>query len=84
MHIYKELVKPDTWFTQEIEAVDKNYRGQVIPHIKISVNGDVLYEFLDHTKSFHEGFFAFQQHDPGSVVQIRKVEVMELPDTPKK
>jgi hypothetical protein len=84
VHIYKELVKPDTWFTQEIEAVDKNYRGQVIPHIKISVNGDVLYEFLDHTKSFHEGFFAFQQHDPGSVVQIRKVEVMELPDTPKK
>ncbi|NNE91859.1 MAG: DUF1080 domain-containing protein, partial [Verrucomicrobiales bacterium] len=25
------------------------------------------------------GYFAFQQHDPGSKVCIRKVEVMELP-----
>jgi hypothetical protein len=27
------------------------------------------------------GAFAFQQHDPGSRVTIRKVEVMELPAT---
>lgn len=79
VHVYKQLVKPGTWFTQEVEVVDKNYRGKVLPHIKVSVNGDVLYEFLDHTSAFHVGHFAFQQHDPGSKVEIRKVEVMELP-----
>ena len=29
--------------------------------------------------AFQSGHFAFQQHDPGSVVSIRKVEVKELP-----
>jgi hypothetical protein len=79
VHVYRQLVEPDTWFTQEVEVVDKNYRGTVMPHIKVSVNGEVLYEFLDHTRAFRQGHFAFQQHDPGSVVEIRKVEVMELP-----
>lgn len=79
VHNYKQLVPAGTWFTQEIEAVDKNYRGKVLPHIKVWVNGELLYEFLDHTAFSHEGHFAFQQHDPGSVVEIRKVEVMELP-----
>jgi hypothetical protein len=79
VHIYKQLVPPDTWFTQEVEVVDKDYRGQVVPHIKVWVNGELLYELLDHTKSFQEGHFAFQQHDPGSRVEIRKIEVKELP-----
>jgi hypothetical protein len=81
VHVYKQLVPPDTWFTQEVECVDRNYRGKVIPHIKVKVNGDLLYEFLDHTNAFQEGHFAFQQHDPGSRVEIRKVEVKELPET---
>jgi hypothetical protein len=80
VHVFKQLVPPDTWFTQEVEVVDKNYRGKVLPHIKVWVNGDLLYEFIEHTGFAHEGHFAFQQHDPGSVVQIRKVEVQELPD----
>jgi hypothetical protein len=42
------------------------------------VNGDELYEYLDFSKAFTEGHFAFQQHDPGSVVNIRRVEVMPL------
>jgi hypothetical protein len=50
-----------------------------VTHLKVSVNGEVLYEFLDHDRAFTEGHFAFQQHDPGSKVTIRKVEVMELP-----
>lgn len=79
VHVYKKLVPPDTWFTQEVEVVDKNYRGTVMPHIRVWVNGDLLYEFLDHTKAFQQGHFAFQQHDPGSKVEIRKVEVKELP-----
>ena len=80
VHVYKQLVKPDTWFTQEVEVVDKNWRGKVVPHIKVTVDGDLLYEYIDHTNFSHSGHFAFQQHDPGSVVQIRKVEVQERPD----
>lgn len=80
VHVYKQLVKPDTFFTQEVEVVDKDYRGKIVTHIKVSVDGEVLYEFLDHNRSWKEGHFAFQQHDPGSKVTIRKVEVMELPD----
>jgi hypothetical protein len=79
IHIYDTLVPPDTWFTYELEVVTREYRGTVIPHIKVSVNGKLLYQFLDHGNSWKEGYFAFQQHDPGSRVEIRKVEVMELP-----
>jgi hypothetical protein len=79
IHIYDTLVPPDTWFTYELEVVTRDFRGSVIPHIKVSVNGKLLYQFLDHGNSWKEGHFAFQQHDPGSRVEIRKVEVMELP-----
>jgi hypothetical protein len=81
VHIYKQLVPPDTFFTQEVEAQDVNYRGKLVTRIKVSVNGELLYEFQDHDRSWTEGHFAFQQHDPGSRVTIRKVEVMELPAT---
>ncbi len=47
------------------------------------VNGDLLYESLDDTRSFDAGQFAFQQHDPGSKVEIRRIEVKELPDSAK-
>lgn len=69
--IKRQLVPPDTWFTQEIEA-----RGN---HITISVNGQTLYEFVDANNTYTEGFFAFQQHNQGSEIRIRKVEVIELP-----
>ena len=29
--------------------------------------------------TFKDGHFAFQDHDPGSIVNIRKVEVMPMP-----
>jgi hypothetical protein len=81
VHIYKQLVPPDTFFTQEVEAQDVMYRGKMVTRIKVSVNGELLYEFQDFDRSWTTGHFAFQQHDPGSRVTIRKVEVMELPDT---
>ena len=77
-HVYKQLVPPDTWFTYELEVVDKNWRGKTVPHIKVSVNGEVLYELIEYTKAWEYGHFGFQQHDPGSKVHIRKIEVMEL------
>lgn len=78
-HVYKRLVEPDTWFTYELEVRDDVWRGKNMTRIKITINGNELYEFLDFNLTFKEGHFAFQQHDPGSKVLIRKVEVMELP-----
>ncbi len=63
--------KPDEWFTQEVIA-----NG---PHIIIKVNGKVTVDFIDENKTYTKGHFAIQQHDPGSVVKIRKAEVKELP-----
>ena len=78
-HVYNRLVEPDTWFTYEIEVRDDVWRGKDITRIKVTVNDDELYEYLDFALTFKEGHFAFQQHDPGSKVCIRKVEVMQLP-----
>ncbi len=77
-HVYKRLVEPDTWFTYEIEVRDDVWRGRDVTRIKITVDGDELYEYLDFDQTFKEGYFAFQQHDPGSRVCIRNIEVMDL------
>jgi hypothetical protein len=72
--VLKKLVPPDTWFTQEIEAVGN--------HIIIKVNGETTVDYIDKNNTYTTGHFAFQQHDPGSQVWIRKIEVIELPDEP--
>jgi hypothetical protein len=79
LHVYEQLVPPDTWFTYQVECVDTRWRGNVVPHIKVWVNGKLLYELQERTKTWDKGYFAFQQHDPGSRVEIRKIEVKELP-----
>ena len=79
-HVYKQLVKPDTWFTYELEVRDDVWRGRKMTRIKITVDGNELYEYLDFALTFKSGHFAFQQHDPGSKVSIRKVEVLPLAD----
>jgi hypothetical protein len=79
-HVYQQLVKPDTWFKYEIEVRDNVWRGRKNTRIKVTVDDNELYEFLDFDQQFKEGHFAFQQHDPGSKVSIRKVEVMPLAD----
>jgi hypothetical protein len=79
-HVYKQLVEPDTWFTYDVEVRDDVWRNKPVTRIKITVDGNELYEYLDFDQTFKEGHFAFQQHDPGSRVSIRKVEVMPLGD----
>ncbi len=79
-HVYKQHVKPDTWFTYELEVRDDVWRGREMTRIKITIDGNELYEYLDFAKTYGEGHFAFQQHDPGSKVSIRRVEVMPLAD----
>lgn len=81
VHIFDDLVPPDTWFTQEVEVRNIDYRGQVIPSITVRINDKVLFTFLDHSRRFNDGgHFAFQQHDPGSKVSLRKIEVLPLAD----
>lgn len=77
-HVYQQHVKPDTWFQYDLEVRDDVWRGRKVTRIKVTVNGNELYEYLDFALTFKEGHFAFQQHDPGSRVSIRKVEVMPL------
>jgi hypothetical protein len=79
-HVYKQLTKPDEWFKYEIQVQDAVWRGRKCAKIKITVNGDELYEYFDFANTFKEGHFAFQQHDPGSKVCVKNIEVMELPD----
>lgn len=77
-HVYKQHVKPDTWFNYEIEVRYNVWRGRKNTRIKVTIDDNELYEYLDFELQFKEGYFAFQQHDPGSKVSIRKVEVMPL------
>ena len=78
-HVYEQHVKPDTWFKYEIEVRDDVWRGRNVTRIKVIVDGKELYEYMDFALTFKEGHFAFQHHDPDSIVSIRKVEVMKLP-----
>ena len=79
-HVYTQHVKPDTWFTYDIEVRDDVWRGRKMTRIKVAIDGNELYEYLDFALTFKEGYFAFQQHDLGSRVSIRKVQVMPLAD----
>lgn len=69
--VLKQLHKPDEWFTQEVIAEGN--------HIVIKVNGETTVDFVDEKSTYTKGHFALQQHDPGTVVKFRKIEVKELP-----
>jgi serine/threonine protein kinase/formylglycine-generating enzyme required for sulfatase activity len=72
MIVLEQLHKPDEWFTQEVTAIGN--------HILIKVNGKTTVDFVDEKNRHATGHFALQQHDPGTVVKFRKIEVKELPD----
>ena len=71
--IYEQLVKPDTFFTQEVLADGD--------HVVIKVNDKITVDtkLTGDNLKLVEGHFAIQQHDPGSTVKIKKIEVIELP-----
>jgi hypothetical protein len=71
--IFKCPHKPNEWFTQEVIA-DGN-------HIVIKVNGETTVDTVIPNIKFTKGHFAIQQHDPGSVVKVRKIEYKPLPPT---
>ncbi len=71
VNVGEQLVPDDTWWTQEVIAEGN--------HITIKVNGKTVVDFTDPDKTYLKGYFAFQQHDPGSKVEIKNVMVKELP-----
>ena len=79
-HVYKQHVKPDTWFKYQIEVRDDVWRGRELTRIKVTIDDKELYEYMDFEMTLKDGHFAFQHHDPGSIVHIRKVEVLPLKD----
>jgi hypothetical protein len=73
---YKRLIADDTWWNQHIIA-----NGN---HIVIKVNDETIVDFVDEKNTFTKGYVAFQQHDPGTVVQYKNVMVKRLPPTESK
>jgi hypothetical protein len=74
------LVEPDTWFTQEVIA-----NGN---HIQIILNGKKVVDFNDEKNTHTKGHFALQQHGPAKdgpdvELQVKRIEVKELPKTSK-
>lgn len=63
--------EPDEFFTQQVTVVGNK--------ISIEVNGKKTIEFVDEANNYKTGHFALQQHDPGSKVCFKKIEVKELP-----
>jgi hypothetical protein len=71
VNVTEMLVPPDTWFTQEVIAEGN--------HIIIKVNGKVTVDYVDEKKTHTKGYFAFQQHNLGSEIFVKNVQVKELP-----
>ena len=68
----KQLVEDDTWWTQHVVAIGNR--------IIIKVNDQIVVDYIDEKNTHTEGHLALQQHDPGSVVLYKNVQVKPLPD----
>jgi hypothetical protein len=71
VNVTEQLIPDDTWWTQHI-IVDGN-------HIIIKVNDKVVVDFVDKDSTHKKGYLALQQHDPGSVVHYKNLQVKPLP-----
>ena len=63
-------VPVETWFTLEAEAVG--------PRLRLWIDGKLQCDWTDPEQVFTAGHFAIQAHTPGTHVQIRRLEVLEL------
>ena len=72
--VNRMLVRPDTWFVLEAEAVGN--------HLRVWVNGTRTVDWTDPVETYTRGHFGIQVHDNRSHVQIRKLEVMEIRPAP--
>lgn len=72
--VTEQLVPDDTWWTQHVIAIGNR--------TVIKVNGKIVTDFIDDKHTYKSGHLALQQHDPGSVVEYRNVQVRRLPADP--
>jgi len=68
--IKKQLIEDDTWWTEHIIA-----KGN---HIVIKINDEVVVDYVDEKNTHSKGLLALQQHDPGSVVHYRNIQLKKL------
>jgi hypothetical protein len=74
--LYDSPVKDDQWFTVNITVKDQN--------VVVKVNGKIVIDYTEPEGATSErrigkGYFALQQHDPGSSVRFRNLKVKALP-----
>jgi hypothetical protein len=79
VNVTRPLVEADEWFTIEVIANDN--------HIVIKVNGAITVDFVDRANTYRRGHLALQAMSDAvvkgqTIVQFRKIEIKELPDTP--
>ena len=73
--LYETPAKDNEWWTQQITVKGRN--------IQVRINGKIVLDYTEPEGAagpvhLSEGTFAFQQHDPGSVVQYRNIMVKPL------
>jgi hypothetical protein len=76
--LYESPVQDDEWFTVNITVKEQN--------IVVKVNGKVVIDYTEPEgataeRRISKGYFALQQHDPGSSVRFRNLKVKPLPDS---
>ena len=69
-----QLIPPKTWFEQHVTCRDEP--GGT--HVTIRINGVVVTDFVDPERRHASGHVALQQHDEGSTVSYKDIEVREL------
>lgn len=72
--IRARLIPADTWFTQHVICRDEP--GGV--HVVIELNGVKVVDYIDKDRKHALGHVALQQHNDGSVVHFKDLEVREL------
>ena len=75
--LYETPAKDGKWWTQRIVVKGKD--------VKIYIDDKLVLHFreppgVQGDKRLSKGLFAFQQHDPGSIVRYKNVMVKRLPD----
>jgi hypothetical protein len=70
--VKEQLIPDETWWTQHVIA-DGN-------HIIIKVNDKVVVDYVDEKNTHTRGYLALQQHDPGSVVMYKDLQMRKLPE----
>ena len=75
LHRTSEITfRPSEWMVCEIIA-----QGN---HFVVKLNGQITADYTDELKRYNSGHLVLQQHNAATVVEIRKIEIKELPPVP--